>query len=84
MALKKTVATPQGFEAIDAYHRVEGISFVGKNKMVFGVTSHKTSESPEFNRVSFNCDYDMNGGNPFQQAYVYLKSTDAFADATDC
>ena len=84
MALKKTVTTPQGFESVDAYHRVDGISFVGKNKMVFGVTSHKTSNSPEFARTSFSCDYNMSSENPFQQAYSYLKSLDTFSDATDC
>jgi len=84
MALKKTVITPQGFEAQGAYHRINGISIVGKDKTVLGVSSHKDSELPEFRRFSFEIAYDINAGNPFQQAYAYLKTTDAFKDAEDC
>lgn len=35
MALKKTIKTPQGFEAVDAYHRVEDVRLSEKNQNVF-------------------------------------------------
>lgn len=41
MALKKTVVTPQGFEAKDAHHRVLFARLDGKTKIVFIVSSCK-------------------------------------------
>lgn len=84
MALKKTVVTPQGFEAKDAYHRVSFVRLDGKTKIVFIVSSCKDASSDAFEERSFESAYDMNGSNPIQQAYEHLKTTDNFADAEDC
>lgn len=40
MALKKTVITQHGFDAVEAYHRVEGVH-IGKDKITFQVKSYK-------------------------------------------
>ncbi len=85
MALKKTDKTPQGFEAISAYHRVEGISLTGKDKLEFRVRSYKDNSGvAAFGDQGFDCAYDLNGTNPINQAYVFLKTQDAFKDAEDC
>ena len=84
MALKKTVKTLHGFDASDAYHRVEGTQ-VGKNTMAFQVRSYKDNLGlPHFADASFNCAYDIAGSNPIAQAYIYLKTLPEFAGATDC
>lgn len=84
MALKKTVVTIHGFNADDAYHRVEGLRIEDKTKIVFNVRSAKDKDSIAFADQSFECQYDIDGKNPLAQAYAFLKSTDAFNDATDC
>jgi hypothetical protein len=85
MALKKTVTTQHGFEAKDAYHRVEGVHLDSKIKMSFQVNSYKSQESEAaFSNAALACDYDMQGANPIAQAYAYLKTLPEFADATDC
>lgn len=84
MALEKTVTTPHGFKAVDAYHRVEGTQ-VSKDKMTFSVRSYKDNSGlPHFDDASFNCAYDMAGANPIAQAYVHLKTLSEFSDANDC
>ena len=84
MALKKTVNTPHGFNAVDAYHRVEGVQ-VSKDIMMFQFRSYKdNSDLPHFADASYKCDYDINGENPIKQAYKYLKTLLEFKDATDC
>jgi hypothetical protein len=84
MALGKTVTTPHGFDAVGAYHRVEGTQ-VGKDTMTFQVRSYKDNSGlPHFFDVSFGCAYDLAGDNPIKQAYTHLKTLPEFADATDC
>lgn len=85
MALSKTVLTPIGFEAHDAYHRVEGVSLDSKSKMSFSVRSYKDNSGvPAFSESRYYCDYDLNTTNPIAQAYAYLKTQDEFKDAVDC
>jgi len=84
MALKKTVTTVHGFEAVDAYHRVENVVLNSKDKITFHVRSYKESSFPAFNDQSLECAYNLNGGNPIAQAYDYLKTTDEFSNAQDC
>jgi len=84
MALRKTVATPQGFEAIGAYHRVSFVRLDGKTKIVFVVSSSKDETSFSFEDRSFEAVYDLEGSNPIKQAYDYLKTTDQFSNAQDC
>jgi hypothetical protein len=84
MALKKTVKTPHGFDASDAYHRIEGTQ-ISKDTMAFQVRSYKDNSGlPHFADASFNCEYDIAGSNPIAQAYSYLKTLPEFAGAFDC
>ena len=40
MALKKTIQTAHGFNAVDAYHRVEVVALSSKTRMQFHVRSY--------------------------------------------
>lgn len=85
MALEKTVTTPQGFDAVDAYHRVNGVTLVSKNKINFFVQSFKNKDaSVAFASEQHSCLYDLTGNNPIAQAYYYLKTLPEFAGAKDC
>lgn len=85
MALQKTVTTPQGFTATNAYHRVEAIRITGKTAMQFNVYSHIDGQTlPFFADYLFDCPYDLTGANPLAQAYEHLKTQPEFAGANDC
>jgi hypothetical protein len=84
MALKKTVLTVFGFEAKDAYHRVEGVRLAAKDKIQFQVRASIDATLPHFSDKMYECDYKINGSNPINQAYEYIKTIDEFADAVDC
>jgi hypothetical protein len=84
MALEKTVTTPHGFDAVDAYHRVESVQ-VNKDKMTFQVRSYKDNSGfPHFDNLALECIYSIAGENPIKQAYAHLKTLPEFAGATDC
>lgn len=85
MALQKTVITPQGFEAVSAYHRVEFVSVQGKTELVFSLESYKNSnQSISFASERVVCPYDISAGNVFEQAYQHLKGTQEFSGSVDC
>jgi hypothetical protein len=85
MALQLTVTTPHGFEASGAYHRVENIRLTSKNSIEFEFRSYKNAElNAAFASKLFFCAYDLSAGNPFMQAYTYLKTLPEFANAADC
>lgn len=85
MALKKSVITPQGFSAVDAYHKVDNIRIAEKTRCAFNVVVCKSKgEQHIFSVLSFECVYDIDGANPIAQAYVYLKTLPEFVDAQDC
>jgi hypothetical protein len=84
MAIKKQVDTVHGFSVNDAYHRVENVTIIGKQKMAFSVKVYKDIEKQAFSEVSFNCAYDLSGSNPIAQAYNHLKTLPEFAGAVDC
>lgn len=84
MALQMTVTTPHGFEATDAYHRVEMVSVPEKSSIQFMLRSYKDASSQtSFADESYRCNHDLNGGNVIAQAYIYLKTLEAFDGATD-
>lgn len=85
MALALTVITVHGFEAENAYHRVEQIRLVAKDKIEFSVRSYKNAQDnvPAFAESAHACNYDLLGENPIKQAYEYLKTTDVFSSAID-
>jgi hypothetical protein len=84
MALEKTVTTPHGFNANNAYHRVEAVSLTQKDKICFAVRSYKSVQDPAFTESFMECAYDLEGKNPIKQAYEYVKTLEEFADAKDC
>lgn len=85
MALKKTVTTPQGFEAQDAYHRVENLTLLAKDAMSFAVRSYKQATGvPAFAETQHTAVYDIAGDNPIAQAYKAAKNHAEFTGATDC
>lgn len=89
MALKKTTITAHGFEAVNAYHRVEKINVVSKTEMLVDVKSYKQEPEPDktsllLSSVVLSVPFDVNGVGVFSQAYNGLKQTANFAGATDC
>lgn len=85
MALKKTVRTPFGFESIDAYHRVEGVSLASKTQISYFLRSYKDNSGvPAFAEVHQFCQYDMNGANPIAQAYADAKQLPEMAESINC
>jgi hypothetical protein len=85
MALQMTVTTPHGFEATNAYHRVENVSLASKESIRFDVMSYKNAEAAAaFNAQSHLCAYDLSGDNPIKQAYEHLKSLNEFQSASNC
>lgn len=85
MALKKTVTTEQGFEAVDAYHRVEVVRLNGKTSMSFQVRSYKDDSGVQaFADTAYDAVYNIAGANPIAQAYEHLKILPQFSDAKDC
>lgn len=85
MAILKTVQTGFGIEIKDAYHRVENVSLIAKDKMTFQVRARVSSEQQTiFDEAAFRCRYDIGGDNPIAQAYAHLKTLPEYADAVDC
>lgn len=84
MAIKKTVTTPHGLTAENAYHRVEGINFKSKTEISFRVRASKDGALPHFSDTEYYCNYDLSGANPYLQAYNHLKTLPEFSGAVDC
>lgn len=84
MALNKTTTSSQGFEAVNAYHRVQGLCLVTNQNITFQVYAYKDVTFPAFAADNYSCAYDITGENPIKQAYEYLKTLPEFANATDC
>ena len=87
MAFKKTISTRYGFEVIDAYHRVEGVRLVSKDKIAFNLRAYKDGETAMLSHIddsAFECAYDLQGSNPIAQAYNFLKTQPDFKNVKDC
>ena len=84
MALSKTVLSAYGFQATNAYHRVEAVSLVGKETINFHVRSYVAVDKPFFAEQVLSCAYNLEGANPIAQAYAHLKTLPDFAGAADC
>jgi hypothetical protein len=84
MALKKSIETNFGLTVEDSYIRVEGMRILEKNKLQFQVRYSVDETHPHFQDVEYSCMYEIDGKNPFKQAYEYLKTKQEFAGALDC
>jgi hypothetical protein len=84
MALKKSIETNFGLTVENSYIRVEGMRIFEKNKLQFQVRYFVDNTHPHFQDVTYSCMYEIDGQNPFKQAYEYLKTMPEFAGAIDC
>jgi len=84
MALSKTIETVHGFQAVDAYHRVEAVSLLSKEQMSFHVRSYMDLDKPFFAEQIITAPYLLEGKNPIKQAYENLKTLPEFIDSQDC
>jgi len=84
MALSKTIETVHGFQALNAYHRVEAVSLISKEQISFHARSYTASDKPFFAEQVITAPYQLDGANPIKQAYNHLKTLPEFAGATDC
>lgn len=83
MALVKNIELENGIKVDEAYIRVESPS-ITKGKIIFTARKYVGTDKPFFAEEVIECKYDINGENPFKQAYLYLKSLEEYADAEDC
>jgi hypothetical protein len=85
MALKMNMVSPQGFDVQDAYLRVESVQLAKKDALQFVLRMYKNSqEKLAFDGQQFSCEYVLNGNNPLNQAYNYIKTLPEFSTSTDC
>lgn len=84
MALKIDT-TYKGFPIVGAYVvvLVPTIS-MDKTEMAFNVQASATAGSEALHNAYLTAPYKVEGSNPFEQAYEYLKGLPEFAGATDC
>lgn len=83
MALAQTTNF-KGLTISDAYLRVWNVTIADtKDRMTFGVGVHVNASGERITSTSHEAPYDLAGANPVQQAYDYLKSLPAYADAAD-
>jgi hypothetical protein len=84
MALKKDFTTAQGIEIKDAYIRVYAVDCGTKNRATAKISVQVGQDKPMIEQVIGSFAYDLNGSNPFSQAYAFAKTLPAFAGAQDC
>lgn len=49
----------------------------------FGLAYRASESDPLLNAETYSCPYDVEGPNPFTQAYNYIKSLSQFSEAAD-
>lgn len=84
MALKMKQKSSFGIEVQDAYHRIEGISLLSKERIQFSVCVYADVNSAPFMSNIYSCGYNLSGENPIKQAYEYVKNLPEFSNAQDC
>jgi hypothetical protein len=84
MALKKSQNTSFGIVVQDAYHRIESLRLVNKEKMQFSVCAYADVNAIPFMSNLYSCAYDLTGENPLKQAYAHIKTLSDFDGAVDC
>lgn len=56
-----------------------------KDVLSFGVWYRATPDAVEqFDAKTMEAPYTLTGGDPFEQAYLYIRTLPEFATATDC
>lgn len=82
MAIKINVELENGIKVDGAYLRVE-YPTITKDSISFHLRKYISIDKPFFSEDILSASYDINGENPFKQAYLYLKSLEEYADAED-
>ncbi len=49
----------------------------------FGLAYRGSESDPLLNSETYSCPYDVNGEDPFTQAYAFIKSLSKFSEAVD-
>ncbi|WP_447313242.1 hypothetical protein [Klebsiella pneumoniae] len=49
----------------------------------FGLAYRASESDPLLNSETYSCPYDITAGDPFTQAYNYIKSLSQFSEAVD-
>lgn len=75
----KGIAVPAAY--ITAVMPVIGLD---KESMSFGVNYCASSVEEAFHSYQVGSPYNLQGPNPLEQAYIYLKRLPEFEAATDC
>jgi len=84
MALKKDFTTSQGIEIKDAYIRVYAVDCGTKSHATAKISVQIAQDKPMIENVIGSFALDLEGSNPFAQAYAFAKTLPAFAGAQDC
>ena len=84
MALKKDFITAQGIEIKNAYIRVYAVDCGTKTHATAKISVQVAQGKPMIEQAMGSFAYDLNGANPFSQAYAFAKTLPAFAGAQDC
>ena len=84
MAIKKTKQLNNGVSVTDAYIRVEKLSIVDKTECSFALAHYADDSQDEpFFSLSLTAPYDIDGDNPFAQAYSFVKSLNIYSGSVD-
>lgn len=84
MALTKAIEF-KGIPVAAAYVRVSSLTILsGNSRMEFYVSYLSGPDSVAFDGRFDSCGYDIEGNDPINQAYIYLKTLADFEGFTDC
>lgn len=90
MAIKKDIVIQEyAITLNDCYIRIDEIKRLNKNNMdcVIGFYNNAenidTQECVKFKTKTYNVAYDIDGLNPFAQAYEFIKQCDEFKNGVD-
>ncbi|MBV7489855.1 hypothetical protein [Pseudomonas sp. PDM30] len=84
MSIKKTIEF-KGITVVDAHiTAVMPAIAMGNRMMTFGVQYRSSPEAEVFQSEIKEAPYDIDGGNPLEQAYAHLKTLPGFIGAVDC
>lgn len=83
MAIIKDTELNNGIEVKRAYCRIETLS-LEKEKIQFVLKKYVDKNKSSFAEDYLECPYNIEGENPFIQAYEYLKTLEEFKDSEDC
>lgn len=75
----------RGISVRDSYVSIVLYSIaLGKEDMAFSVAYRSFANEDPFNAQSYTAPYSLEGGNPYRQAYEYLKTLPEFEGCIDC